>query len=270
MLRSHRWVFYFCAERNVGDEIGPTLVKNLYGERVVTFPGVLLFNHLLSVGSILGLMNRKSVVWGSGFISRSDIRGCTDIGEIRALRGELSRSLVERKFGVTLECPLGDPALLVPLIHPINDLIPKLYKVGLVVHYAEVDLIDVERLEQGGDIFPISVELDVGVFVQKLQQCDYIISSSLHGLILADAYGIPNARLLLSDRIVGGDFKFRDYYSTTDSPGAHVNYFDLRSGGEFPSISEIERKCYVKNYRYQLSDLKDSFPKSANYRVIKS
>ena len=37
------------------------------------------------------------------------------------------------------------------------------------------------------------------------------MSSSLHGLIAADAYGIPNARINLTGRLVGGDFKFEDY-----------------------------------------------------------
>ena len=29
---------------------------------------------------------------------------------------------------------------------------------------------------------------------------------------LAEAYGIPARRIILSDRIIGGDFKFEDYY----------------------------------------------------------
>ena len=35
----------------------------------------------------------------------------------------------------------------------------------------------------------------------------------MHGLIAADALGIPNARIRVADRITGGDYKFRDYYS---------------------------------------------------------
>jgi hypothetical protein len=39
-----------------------------------------------------------------------------------------------------------------------------------------------------------------------------VLSSSLHGLIAADALGVPNAWIGLSDALRGGDFKFRDYY----------------------------------------------------------
>ncbi|EOT7685901.1 hypothetical protein ACNH68_002276 [Escherichia coli] len=35
---------------------------------------------------------------------------------------------------------------------------------------------------------------------------------------MADAYKIPNQRIVLSNNIVGGDFKFQDYYSTTTQP----------------------------------------------------
>ena len=44
------------------------------------------------------------------------------------------------------------------------------------------------------------------------------MSSAMHGLIAADAMGIPNVRLVLSDRILGGDYKFTDYYSAFGLP----------------------------------------------------
>lgn len=43
---------------------------------------------------------------------------------------------------------------------------------------------------------------------------DYIASSSLHGLIIADSLEIPCVRVMLSEKL--GDFKFNDYYSSIE------------------------------------------------------
>ena len=117
-----------------------------------------------------------------------------------------------------LECPevYGDPALLMPLIYK-----PKVEKVkgriGFIPHYKDVKDKDIIRLlnEGGKDAILIKVQKysswhDV---IKQILSCEFIISSSLHGLILSDAYGIPNQWITLQKALPGGGFKFDDYYS---------------------------------------------------------
>ena len=50
--------------------------------------------------------------------------------------------------------------------------------------------------------------------IEDICCCEAIVSSSLHGLIIADTYGIPNARVKFSDNVTGGDFKYDDYFES--------------------------------------------------------
>jgi len=54
-------------------------------------------------------------------------------------------------------------------------------------------------------------ETNVQKFIDSINECENVLSSSLHGMIIADAFRIPSARVSFSDKIVGGDFKFHDY-----------------------------------------------------------
>jgi len=45
----------------------------------------------------------------------------------------------------------------------------------------------------------------------EILSCDRIISSSLHGMIVAHAYGIPAIWIKFSNNLYGDDVKFDDY-----------------------------------------------------------
>ena len=162
-----------------------------------------------STGSVMHFTNKDSVVWGTGCIKENSV------GErpkkVYSVRGPLTREQLLKKG---IECPeiYGDPALLYPLIY--NPKIEKKYKWGIIPHYIEFesikDLKVLKNLEKQG--FKI-VDICSGEkeFINDLLEVENVISSSLHGLIVADAYGIPNARVNISNKLIGGDFKFKDY-----------------------------------------------------------
>jgi pyruvyltransferase len=109
------------------------------------------------------------------------------------------------------------------------------------------------------DVIIIDVRQKPEPFIDQLIKCEYIVSSSLHGLILADSYQIPNKWAAFSDKITGGSFKFRDYYSTTDS--AEESCFLCIEEDRFKElICNIEKYASVKNYIYDREELTKSFP----------
>ena len=62
-------------------------------------------------------------------------------------------------------------------------------------------------------ILYIDIEQEPAQFVKEVASCRFILSSAMHGLICADSLGVPNKHMVLSDKVTGGNYKFRDYYS---------------------------------------------------------
>jgi hypothetical protein len=169
---------------------------------------------LLTVGSILQKLDnrfwKKRVhVWGSGFIEAPE----ASLGRhhFHAVRGHQTLSRL------TLSGPspaLGDPGLLSHLLLPEWSDIPKTNRVGLVPHYKDKNDADVQALATRLPGCCVIDVLDEPVNVlRQIAACETIISSSLHGLVVADAFRIPSQWLKCGDRVRGEDFKFRDYYS---------------------------------------------------------
>ncbi|MFD1079906.1 polysaccharide pyruvyl transferase family protein, partial [Longispora fulva] len=53
--------------------------------------------------------------------------------------------------------------------------------------------------------------LDVEATTKEILECEKVLSTSLHGLIVAHAYGIPAVWVKMSDKIFGNDIKYADY-----------------------------------------------------------
>lgn len=205
----------WCPGRNWGDALSPVLVSLLSGKTVVHQEG--LHQHrYLAIGSILGCANEHAEVWGSGFI-RDKERILGHPRAVYAVRGPLSRAgLLEQG----IECPevYGDPALLLPRFY--NPDVIKRYEVGLIPHYADKDHPWLEFCRHDPKVRIIDIEGGIHNFVREVKACELIISSSLHGIICADAYGVPALWMELSDNVMGNGFKFFDYFASIQRPVA--------------------------------------------------
>lgn len=163
-------------------------------------------NKLIVVGSVLQHMSNGDLVWGGGAIDQNHISAIPK--KVFAVRGPLTRNeLIMRG----IECPdvYGDPALLMPYITDYKRKQPK-YKYGLIPHYADEYEPQVENLKRQG-VKIINICAGLHEFIEDILDVEFILSSSLHGLIAADAWGIPNARVNIKGTLYGGHFKFIDY-----------------------------------------------------------
>ena len=196
----------WCEGRNWGDALSPWLVQRLSGRPVIHLEG-LHHDRFLAIGSILGGANGRAQVWGSGFI-REDEGLIGKPRAVHAVRGPLSR---EKLLQLGVDCPevYGDPALLLPRF--FNPEMEKRHAVGIIPHYIDKGHPWLTQFAHDPQVRIIDIEAGIEDFVRDVKSCEVILSSSLHGLICADSYGIPNAWIRLSGDVVGGDFKFRDY-----------------------------------------------------------
>lgn len=209
---------------NFGDLLSPWLASRMTGRPVVYAPPST--PHVVAVGSIVSNVRRESVVWGSGLMGFETKWRIPRAARYAAVRGPLTRAML-RNIDYDVPRVYGDPALLAPLwFYPE---VQKTHEVGLVVRWSETRWHDVCV---GGDVRLINLATDdIEGVIREILSCRAIASSSLHGLVLADAYGIPSAWLdsdghVGGSRPGGGEFKFYDYFASVNRL-RHAQSLDL-------------------------------------------
>ena len=233
--------------RNWGDELNWNLLKALtrLPLRHVNDSGLLEDDEwkLLFIGSGLSASNvdERTIVWGQGILYE-DATISAHPKEVRSVRGPLTR---EKLLASGIECPevYGDPALLMPLVY--RPLAQKRYRLGFAVHFRERDLPHVQEFRRQ---HPEILFIDMGDYVKwteiidKICSCEKLVSSSLHAIITADAYGIPNVFVKFSDKVLGGTFKFRDYFAGVGRE--YVEPLDFRAEISLGDVAKV-----VADYR---------------------
>jgi pyruvyltransferase len=160
---------------------------------------------LVMVGSILERLPKD---WGGVVAGAGKLHAKSKVSllsaNILAVRGPLTAKGLKGDF------VLADPGLLADEVVQIED---KQYDLGVVPHWTDATLearfrqYNPRIIRVGGD--PLEVIREIG-------RCKKIVSSSLHGIILADAFGIPrrveiSPRALSHEHQEGGLFKWHDY-----------------------------------------------------------
>lgn len=203
-IRVHWWT----NAENFGDLLAPWLVERISGKKVAYVPkGEPAY---LVIGSIVAHASSGCGVWGAGSFGVEKPEHFAADAEYFSVRGPLTRNkLVTNK----IKCPrvYGDPALLVPDYYQPK--VDKSHDIGVVLRWSEQRWNESPEIPGVKKIFLRSH--DIEGTIDAIASCRNIISSSLHGLILADAYGIPNM-WLDSGTPLGLEFKYWDYLISVD------------------------------------------------------
>jgi len=198
--------YWYRGRSNFGDALTELLLTNLGVTPHWCEPAEA---ELVIVGSILLHLpdGWAGTVCGVGLMygdSRIDLSNA----DVLALRGTLTAARVTCSPG-RRPIVIGDPGLLVSRF--VTQPTAK-YDFGIIPHWSDTRLR--ERYPHGQ---LIDVNQPPAQVVSEIASCQHVISSSLHGIVVADAFGVPRqAELFPQACIDGGDFKFRDYASALD------------------------------------------------------
>lgn len=207
--------------------------------------------HLMAIGSLIGGARFDAVIWGSGLMNALNLTNLIKHRryvkyDIRAVRGPITRDFLIK---AGYDCPesYGDPAILMPFIYTPNKN-EKKYEVSLILHhqskYTEVDS-KVNLL----DIHTVNYKR----FIDDLCASKCVVSSSLHGIILAETYGIP--AIFLNQGISDQSMKFLDWYYSTGRTNikmaSSVSEALKMKPMELPDLSKMQEEL-IRVFPYDL------------------
>lgn len=268
-IRKITWIYYwkYCQPRtnlpihwhtgrpNFGDDINPLFFKMVTGNkfRLITRKDRQR-NHFLGIGSILERSNEMSIILGSGFLENPIERNKVSYKKIISVRGQLTLNILFPVSGGG-EIYLGDPMVLIDLFVPKSG--KKNINIGLAPHESNVEAYTKKFGRRFNIIDTRKRPFEV---IRLISNCKFVICQSLHSLIVADAMEVPNLWLEPTRNMTGGDFKFRDYFTTLEKPKQpyHISQLNDRD----PDLNDFEFGYYIydkKNYLDRLIQATSSF-----------
>ncbi len=232
---------------NFGDQLNPYLVKKMWGFNSFKINEGSKDPHVMMIGSILNEANSQTLVLGSGFVGVN--RFFEGVPRIITVRGKKTLQMVNDVGVKTDEISLGDPAILIPDYFTPSPGIDK-YDIGIIPHIIDMEyaqkIFGRKRGSRIIDLRLVGETFDeMESIINQICSCRCIISSSLHGLIIAHTYGIPGIWCEFSDMVIGEGFKFKDYMSAHGVDEDSVPYLNLKEPNSFLTIPEI--KTLAKN-----------------------
>ena len=204
---------------NAGDYFNKVLIDKMYyclcKSVKDTNPDIALCGSLLTHPM---LTNCKYIV-GCGLQNSKTIANNKQESYI-AVRGRLTMERLNKNNISTTNIKFVDPGLMVSKIYDLKD-ISKKYKIGIIPHYIDEDMIK----EKYKEYKIISMKTtDILSICRQIKECDIILSSSLHGIIFSHSLGIPAYHIELNPLQEMDNFKFRDYYSCYDRELHYENF----------------------------------------------
>ncbi|MDQ7969245.1 MAG: hypothetical protein REI95_06335 [Oxalicibacterium faecigallinarum] len=223
---------------NFGDHLSRVIVTKLLADHQHLLDEETDASHtLLAIGSILHFAQDHDVIWGSGVNGKiaADAHAFSSL-DVRAVRGPLTRAFLMERDIMVPEI-YGDPALLMPTLFPDRFAVQTRSRYVVVPNLHDIDI--VRHLGLQNVVSPMTTW---NRCIPDILTGELVIASSLHGLILAEAYGLPARYLRLSEE--ENIFKYNDYVMGTgrgEIEAARSIEEALEMGGMAPPVFDAQQ-----------------------------
>lgn len=199
---------------------------------------------LLAIGSVLQYSADDDHIWGTGWNGKvPEVMFKSRRLNLHAVRGPLTAEFLQRR-GFAVPDIYGDPALLVPQLFS-----------GRFTPNPRRDYVFVPNLHDLSILPPntphvISPLQGWNRVIEQILQAKLVLASSLHGLIIAEAYGIPARYVRLSQ--TEDPFKYKDYYLGSGRVESELQFAS--------SIDEGKEMGGMPGLRFDYRPLLNAFP----------
>lgn len=249
---------YFMGIRNIGDLLSPVAVQFATGHSTIWQRRHPKAPHLLAVGSILSWSTELSHVWGTGILHPSRSIGGVRPDRVWAVRGKLTHARLSRDLGGLRDLPLGDPGYLVGrALGTIQERPGATHRLGIVPHHHHRGHPAIARWRREEGVVVLDVRDPEPEFFARLGSCEAIASSSLHGLVFAEALGIPNVWVDFAPPDEDRSFKYRDWFSLAARPQAAP----LRAGPQL-QVRDLTAAATLHEFQIDERALRTAIPRA--------
>ena len=239
---------------NFGDEISVFITKKLINqnkyELVINQPNIP--KNIICLGSYLHAAQNNYYIYGTGIRTKPPVEGTLGFTSLHvcALRGPITYNFLTNQRNI--KCPViyGDPALLLKYFYKPNKQHHLTNKIAFIPHKSSYKhYLNNENSYDKDKFFLINPRERWDIVVDYIYSCKAILSSSLHGLIVSDAYNKPNL-MLYEFELSEGDIKFKDYFISQKRKYIYIKKIENYN----------ENKLYNEGNKINLEKLKNAFP----------
>ena len=253
------YIYYSSDRYNFGDYLGPSIVYKL--TKKIPVVNVKRLERdlkkdeccLYSIGSILHMLKNNCNVWGSGSLGNWSNIPVKNNVKIYAVRGPNSQ---KQLIDVGYSCPqiYCDPGVLAPFLFDITQ--QPIYDYGIILNIKDLVGLNYEIIcNLKKDFHFIEVCDNPYLVVKELSKCRHVISSSLHGLIVSEAMGIPTC--YLKTYVRSNDFKVHDFYLGSNRKAGDVKSVWLGKNDQTINMSKVK---FTKSGKFNITALIENRP----------